>query len=43
MPNEEHKIAEKERARQDKKTSIIVFSIMVVSLVACLTYIVVNG
>ncbi len=43
MPNKEHEIAEKERVRQDKRTSIIVFSAMAVSLVASIIYIVVNG
>ena len=40
MPNKEHKLAEEERDRKDKKASIIVFSVMGVSLVACFIYIV---
>lgn len=43
MPNKEHKKAEKERDRKDKGTSVIVFSIMLVGLVASLTYIVMYG
>lgn len=43
MPNKEHAEAEKERDRKDKRTSIIVFSIMAASLVAAITFIVVNG
>jgi len=43
MPNKEHAKAEKERDRKGKRTSIIVFSIMALSLVAAITFIVVNG
>ena len=43
MPNKEHERAEKKRDGNDKKTSIIVFSIMAVSLLASLTYIFING
>ena len=43
MPNKEYEIEKKERERKDKKASIIIFSTMVICLVACLTYIVMNG
>ncbi len=43
MPDKEHKTAEKERDRAEKRTSIIVFSIMVLSLVAAIIFIVVDG
>lgn len=43
MPNKEHEIAEKKREKEDKKTSNIVFATMVLSLVACIIYIAVNG
>lgn len=43
MPNKKHAEAEKERDRKEKRTSIIVFSIMAVSLIAAIIFIVVNG
>ena len=43
MPNKEHEIAEKERTRKDKKVSIIIFSLMAVSLVASIIYIVITA
>lgn len=43
MPNKEHLEAEKERDRRDKRTSIIVFSIMGLAFVAAITFIVING
>lgn len=42
MPNEEYQRSKKERERKDKKTSIMIFAAMVVSLVGGLVYIVVN-
>ena len=42
MDNKEYEIAKKERERKDKKTSIIVFSLMAISLFSGLIYLVVN-
>lgn len=41
MPNKEHKRAEQERDKKDKKATTIVFSVMAVSLVACFIYIII--
>lgn len=43
MPNKEHEIAEKERTKKDKRASIIVFSVMAISLIACFIYIALNA